>query len=85
MHVIIEKRVRLALGKQSRTATVAKYDRGRKSRETRLQKQHIQSLITDYSHYSRAKSPFRKCMPPGPWLKGAHHAYQECQNVTYPE
>jgi CRISPR/Cas system CSM-associated protein Csm5 (group 7 of RAMP superfamily) len=29
------------------------------------------------SHYSHAKSPFRKYLPPGSSVKGAFHAYVE--------
>ena len=80
---ITEKRVRSVLGKQSITATTQLDCRGKdirnkiSSERKALVKQHIESLGTVSSHYSRAKSPFRKYLAPASSVKGAFHAYVE--------
>ena len=48
-----------------------------------LVKQHIESLGTVSSHYSRAKSPFRKYLAPGSSAKGAFHACVEWLKEKY--
>ena len=84
VHGITEKRVRSVLGKQSVTATTRLECRGKdiprnkiSSERKALVKQHIESLATVSSHYSRAKSPFRKYLSPGSSVNGAFHAYVE--------
>jgi hypothetical protein len=81
IHGITEKRVRSVLGKQSLTATTKLDCRGKdipqNSERKAAVKQHIESLTTVSSHYSRAKSPFRKYLPPGSSVKGVFHAYVE--------
>ena len=84
VHGITVKRVRSVLVKQSLTATTRLDCRGKdlprnkiSSERKALVKQHIESLATVSSHYSRTKSPFRKYLPPGSSVKGAFHAYVE--------
>ena len=92
IHDIKEKRVCVVLSKQSVSGTVESDNRGKstpinKISEDRkmLLKQHIESLATVSSHYSRAKSPFRKYMPPGSSIKGAYNAYKEWLDENNPE
>ena len=84
VHGITEKRVRSVLGKQSVTATTRLECRGKdiprnkiSSERKALVKQHIESLATVSSHYSCAKTQFRKYLAPGSSVKGAFHAYVE--------
>ena len=85
-----EKRACSVLGKQNMTATtrldcrVKDIPRKKISSERKgLVKQHIESLGTVSSHYSRAKSPFRKYLAPGSSVKGAFHAYVEWPKEKY--
>ena len=84
VHGITEKRVCSVLGKQSLTATTRLDCRGKDIPRNKIScerkalvKQHIESLAAVSSHYSCAKSPFRKYLPPGSSVKGAFHAYVE--------
>ena len=71
IHDISEKRVRNVSNKETSTGTIIKDQRGRhvshklSDTQINLVRQHIGSLKTVSSHYSRAKSPHRKYLPPG--------------------
>jgi hypothetical protein len=82
VHGITEKRVRSVFGKESLTSTTELDCRGKdiprkkiSSERKALVKQHIESLATVSSHYSCAKCPFRKYLPPGSSVMGAFHVY----------
>ena len=90
VHGITEKRVCSVLGKRSITATTRLDRRGKdisrnkvSSERKALVKQHIEFFGAVSSHYSRAKSPFRKYLPPGSSVKGAFHAYVEWLKEKY--
>lgn len=92
IHGITEKRVRVVLSKESVSGTVDSDTRGKSTPKNKISgerkmlvKQHIENLATVSSHYSRAKSPFRKYMPPGSSIKGAYNAYKEWLNENTPD
>lgn len=84
IHGLGEKRVRTVLAKETPSGIVKVDKRGKKPPGNKMKgdrrqlvKDHIESLATVSSHYSRAKSPFRKYMPPGSSISGCYEAYQE--------
>lgn len=91
IHGISEKRVRVVLDKTSRTGTVTTDQRGRCEPAKKIGnddlskvKEHIMSLPTVTSHYSRAKSPHRKYLPVGLNIKKLYSLYNEWLTENYP-
>lgn len=86
IHAVSEKRVRNAVDKAMRSSTgiVTPDQRGRHVPGNKLEeekvntvKEHILSLKTVSSHYTRAKSPNRRYLPPGLNRKLVYELYKE--------
>lgn len=89
IHGISEKRVRIVLDKANRTVTTdqrGKSEPAKKIGNDDLSKvkEHIMSLPTVTSHYSRAKSPHRKYLPVGLNIKKLYSLYNEWLTENYP-
>ncbi|KAK4324158.1 hypothetical protein Pmani_005161 [Petrolisthes manimaculis] len=85
IHGVSEKRVRNAMDKMGPSGIVEKDKRGKHvpgvnipANKEKLAREHILSLRTVSSHYTRAKSPNRRYLPPGLNRKIMYDMYEDC-------
>jgi hypothetical protein len=84
IHDITENRVRSVLGKINSCGVVQQDQRGKKTPATKIKEEvkdeileHLATIPTVTSHYSRAKSPYRKYFPVGLNINSLYSLYTE--------